>query len=109
MPFGLACAPATFELLMEKVMAGFQLSICSVYLDDIIVIGRSFEEMLDNLEQVLNRLKEVGLKLKPKKCQLFAKTVNFWTRNCQHAFEILKSKLIEASILCHLDFGKPLF
>ncbi|CAG2249543.1 Transposon Ty3-G Gag-Pol polyprotein,Transposon Ty3-I Gag-Pol polyprotein [Mytilus edulis] len=66
MPFGLACAPATFERLMERVMAGLQWNICLVYLDDIIVVGRNFEEMLTNLRQVSDRLIDAGLKLNPK-------------------------------------------
>ena len=77
MPFGLANAPATFERLMERVMNGLQWDICLVYLDDIIVSGKSFEEMLENLQKVFDRLREAGLKLKPKKCFLFAKEVSF--------------------------------
>ncbi|CAC5382132.1 unnamed protein product [Mytilus coruscus] len=42
MPFWLACAPAKFERLMERVIAGLQWNICLVYLDDIIVVGRNF-------------------------------------------------------------------
>ncbi|CAG2249601.1 Retrovirus-related Pol polyprotein from transposon 17.6,Retrovirus-related Pol polyprotein from transposon 297 [Mytilus edulis] len=76
MPFGLDCASATFERLMERVMAGLQWNIC-LYLDDIIVVDRNFEEMLTNLRQVFDRLIDAGLKLKPKKCSLFAKSVSF--------------------------------
>jgi hypothetical protein len=48
-----------------------------VYLDDVIVVGKSFEEMVTNLRQVFDRLKAAGLKLKSKKCSLFAKQVTF--------------------------------
>lgn len=37
-----------------------------VYLDDIIIVGHTFPEQLQNLQSVLMRLKEAGLKLKPK-------------------------------------------
>ena len=46
MPFGLCNAPATFEKLMETVLAGFNWKICLIYLDDIIVIGKTFENMV---------------------------------------------------------------
>ena len=46
MPFGLKGAPATFERLMETVLAGLQWDICLIYLDDVIVLGRSFEDMV---------------------------------------------------------------
>ena len=46
MPFGMCNAPATFERLMETVLSGLQWDICLIYLDDIIVIAKSFDEML---------------------------------------------------------------
>jgi hypothetical protein len=77
MPFGLCSAPATFQRLMEAVLAGLQWEICLIYLDDIIIAGRTFEDMMVNLEKVFDRLAQAGLKLKAKKCHLFAKQVNF--------------------------------
>ena len=77
MPFGLCNAPATFERLMETVLTGLQWDICLIYLDDIIVIAKSFEEMLENLEKVFLRLSLAGLKLKEKKCHIFAEQVQF--------------------------------
>ena len=60
MPFGLCNAPATFQRLMEAVLVGLAREKCIVYLDDILVMGRTFEEHLDNLAQVLSRLKQAG-------------------------------------------------
>ena len=73
MPFGLCNAPATFQRLMDLVLAGVQWSHCLVYLDDIIVVGRGFHDHLQNLSVVLQRLKEANLRLKPAKCS-FCKT-----------------------------------
>lgn len=61
MPFGLCCAPATFERLMESVLAGLPWDICLVYLDDIIVTGKAYEEMHSNLMKVFDRLKGLDL------------------------------------------------
>jgi len=69
MPFGLCNVPATFQHLMDSVLAGLQWYSCIVYLDDIIIMGRTFEEHLVNLQQVFERLKQANLKLQPKKCQ----------------------------------------
>lgn len=77
MPFGLCNAPATFERLVETVLAGLHWEICLIYLDDIIVTGITFEEMVRNLSTVFKRLQEAGLKLKPRKCTLFAREVEF--------------------------------
>jgi hypothetical protein len=46
---------------METVLAGLQWNICLIYLDDVIVLGRSFEDMVTNLNQVNDRLLAAGL------------------------------------------------
>jgi hypothetical protein len=50
-PFGLCNAPANFEGLVQYVLRGLTYDACLVYLDDVIVVGRSFEEQL-NLRKV---------------------------------------------------------
>ena len=77
MPFGLCNAPATFQRLMDAVLAGLKWSSCLVYLDDIIVPGATFEAHLANLCAVFDRLKEAGLKLKPRKCHFCLKKVHY--------------------------------
>ena len=65
MPFGLCNAPATFQRLMDLVLSGLQWVSCLVYLDDVVVFGKSFEEHLKNMELIFARIREAGLKLKP--------------------------------------------
>ncbi|UYV75275.1 K02A2.6-like [Cordylochernes scorpioides] len=77
MPFGLCNAPATFERLIELVLKGLTWKTCLVYLDDIMVMGRTFEEHLRNLQEVFDRFRANNLTLNPKKCQLFQKSVKF--------------------------------
>ena len=77
LPFGLCNSPATFERLIEIVLAGLHWETCLVYLDDIIVCGKTFEDMVKNLDEVFSRLQQAGLKLKARKCHLFAQRVEF--------------------------------
>ncbi|KAK3534806.1 hypothetical protein QTP86_026085, partial [Hemibagrus guttatus] len=77
MPFGLCNAPAMFQHLMDRVLAGMQWEICLVYLDDIIVLGKDVKEMLQRLAQVFERLRQANLKLKPTKCCLFRHQVAY--------------------------------
>ena len=77
MPFGLTSAPATFERLMEKVLRGLHWETLLIYLDDVIIFAKDMSTHLQRLEEVLRRLKEAGLKLKPSKCQFFADSVNY--------------------------------
>ena len=58
-------------------MAGISYEVALVYLDDIIIFGRSFEEHLNRLDLVLDRLKEAGLKIKCSKCRFFQEKIHF--------------------------------
>ena len=77
MPFGLCNAPATFQRLMEGVLAGLAREKCLIYLDDVLVIGETFTDHLSNLREVLNRLSSAGLRLKPVKCHILQREVLF--------------------------------
>ncbi|GBL98225.1 Retrovirus-related Pol polyprotein from transposon 297 [Araneus ventricosus] len=77
MPFGICNAAATFERLMETVLRGLSSEACLVYLYDIIIVGRTFEEHLNNLRKVFQRLQKANLKLSPKKCRFFQKEVTY--------------------------------
>ena len=62
LPFGVSSAPAIFQRAIDSILQGVPNVIC--YLDDILVTGHSTDEHLRNLEEVLRRLKEHGIKLK---------------------------------------------
>ena len=68
MPFGLCNAPATFQRVMELALAGLQWKTCLVYLDDVLVFSKTFEEHIQRLSDVLKRIRQAHLKLKPSKC-----------------------------------------
>ena len=77
MPFGLTNAPATFQRLMECVLAGLTGEQCLIYLDDIIVFSSTFEEHLQRPANVFIALRKAGLKLKPSKCFFAQKEVHY--------------------------------
>jgi len=69
--FCLANAPSQFARIMELVMSGLTYDVCLVYLDDIFVFSKTFNEHLDPLATVFDRLDRYLLKLKPSNCSLF--------------------------------------
>lgn len=77
MPMGLKTSPACFSRIMAIALADLIGKICYVYLDDIIVYGDTEENHLKNLEKVFERLRKVGLKLKPKKCSFMRGSVTY--------------------------------
>ena len=51
-PFGLCNAPATFQRLMDIILMGLQWTSCLVYIDNMIIVGKTFDEHLNNVRQV---------------------------------------------------------
>ena len=63
------------QCAMDQVLQGIPHCIC--YLDDILVTGRSDAEHLVNLEEVLRRLQEYGIRLKREKCRFYQTVVEY--------------------------------
>ena len=76
-PFGLTGAPGIFQAYMNDTLEGLRDSFCIPYLGDILVYSASFDDHLQHLRTVFQRLREKGLKLRPSKCHLFQKEVRY--------------------------------
>ncbi len=66
-----------FSRLMDKVLDGFISEKCLVYLDDVIIYGKTLEETLANLILVMAHLREHNLLAKAQKCKLFETSIAF--------------------------------
>ena len=62
MPFGMINSGATFQRVMDFAMKGLQWQICIVYVDDCIIFSSTFDEHIDRLRMVFQRLREANLK-----------------------------------------------
>src|SRR5579884_3665559 len=67
MPFGLYNAPATFQRTMNTVLGEYNWNFANVYIDDLNVFSKDFEEHLDHLNKVFCRIQNANLKLNPEK------------------------------------------
>ena len=74
-PFGLAQAPAYFQLLMNKVLKGLKFAM--TYLNDIIIFSQNELQHLEHLEIVFSHLQEAGLKMKCSKCDFFKSEIHY--------------------------------
>ncbi len=70
-------APAMFLRLMDKVLDGLIGNRCLVYLDNVIIYSKMFEETLANLKLVTARLREHNLLAKAQKYELFKTRIAF--------------------------------
>ena len=77
MPLGLKNASKTFQRMVEYVLRDYIGKSVIVFIDDILVFSESLEEHEKHLKEVLEKMKQHKLYLKPKKCEFFRKTVAF--------------------------------
>jgi Reverse transcriptase (RNA-dependent DNA polymerase) len=77
LPFGLKISPNSFQRMMAIAMSGLASDAAFMYIDDIVVVGCSLENHLENLRKVFQRLREVNLKVNPSKCQFLQTKVIF--------------------------------
>ena len=75
LPFGVSSAPAIFQRTMECLLNGIPQVI--VYLDDILITGRTKKEHLHNLQLVLQWLSTARLRLKQEKCEFLVPSISY--------------------------------
>ena len=71
LPFGLRNGPSIFQRVMQNILAPYLWIFCLVYIDDIVIYSKSYEEHISHLDQVLAAIEKAGITLSPKKCHLF--------------------------------------
>ena len=74
-PFGLAQAPAYFQVLMTGIFKDFTLAI--TYLDNIIIFSRTAKEHLNHIQQGFGKLRTAHLSIKLSKCNFFIKEIQY--------------------------------
>ncbi len=75
LPFGVSAAPSIFQRTMENLLQGIPQ--VAVYIDDILVTGKSAAEHLHHLEEVLHRIDSAGMRLKRSKCRFMLPEVQY--------------------------------
>ena len=75
MPFGLRNGPSIFQRVMQGILAPYLWIFCLVYIDDIVIYSKTYEEHIDHLDKVLEAIELSGITLSPVKCHLFYSSI----------------------------------
>lgn len=67
LPYRLSNSPHSFQLALSEVLRGLNWKLALVYMDDILIFSRSFDEHLQHLDAISQKLREANLRLKPSK------------------------------------------
>lgn len=77
LPFGLKNAPSIFQRCLDDILREHIGKQCYVYIDDVVIFGRTEEEHLKNLEEVVSTLEKANMKIQTDKCEFMKKEVEF--------------------------------
>ena len=67
MPFSLRNGPSIFQQVMQGILSPYLWLFCLVYIDDIVVYSKSYEEHIKHLDLVLGAIEKAGITLSPSK------------------------------------------
>ena len=76
LPFGLSTSSEVFQRAMEDIFAGYP---CAIIVDDLLIWGKDDAEHDNNLARVLQRAREVNLRLNISKCKFKMDKVSYVT------------------------------
>ncbi|VDO45600.1 unnamed protein product, partial [Heligmosomoides polygyrus] len=76
MPMGLKGAPATFQRVMDDFKKQLRAQVF-IYIDDLIITSETPEEHLHDVDEVLGKIEQIGMKLKASKCNFARKEIGF--------------------------------
>ncbi|KHJ86189.1 integrase core domain protein [Oesophagostomum dentatum] len=76
MPMGLKGAPATFQRIMDNFKKYLRAKVF-IYIDDLIITSETPEDHLDDIDEVLTKIEQIGMKLKASKCEFAREKIKF--------------------------------
>ncbi|CAF0917660.1 unnamed protein product [Rotaria sordida] len=77
MPQGLKNAPSSFQRIMYELLVNTRWDFCLVYIDDVIIFSRTFDQHVTHLNEVFSVLYNANLQLNPQKCSLIQYEINY--------------------------------
>ena len=75
LPFGVKSAPAIFQQIMDTMLK--DAVGVAAYLDDLIVMGSTYDELVQRLDYIMSRLQDYGFRIRKEKCMFGMKSIRY--------------------------------
>jgi hypothetical protein len=102
-PYGVKNGPPAFQRAMETILRRHLGKRCLVYIDDVIVFGKSFAEMCENLQLILQDLADAGASIDLSKSTFLATEIKF----LGHIIDQTGSRRLECDLQAVVNFPQP--
>ncbi|CAF1174543.1 unnamed protein product, partial [Didymodactylos carnosus] len=103
LPQGLKNAPPSFQRIMNNLVANGRWQYCLVYLDDIIVFSKTFDEHIEHLHNILQVLDRANFQLNPSKCSFIKNEIDY----LGHTINSKGIKPLKTNIQTIIDIPTP--
>ena len=77
MPFGLCNAPGSFQSYVNDTLREFLDDFVSAYLDDLLIFSDTYEEHVQHVQKVLEKMSAAGLQLDIDKCEFHVRETKY--------------------------------
>ncbi|KAA3675726.1 uncharacterized protein DEA37_0006214 [Paragonimus westermani] len=75
LPFGVKCAPAIFQQIMDIMLSDIPYAMA--YMDDIIIVSSSVDDHIQHLHTVFQRIRDYGFTLRIEKCEIMLSNIRY--------------------------------
>ena len=103
MPYGLMNSGNTFQMIMSRVLNNMTWQNAIVYIDDVLCFSNNYEEHIEHLSAIFDRLRSANLKLNPKKCYFAREEVTY----LGHTISSEGIRVDQEKVKAVLDFPRP--
>lgn len=76
MPFGAKNAPATFQRMIDNILAPAH-QFCRAFMDDGVIWANTMEDIVARTRTVFALIRDAGLRVKLKKCEFFKNSISY--------------------------------
>ena len=77
LPFGVKNGVPAYSRLIDKALSHLPQTFAMAYVDDLIIFSKNVSEHLGHLEEIVKIHARAGMKIKLRKCKIFANSVNY--------------------------------